>query len=81
MEDAEQESYKLLVKDIQPLSYQDVAEDWEKNSKEWYHALIAIEDLPKILRPDAIPAHKIHIRCFIVKTCNSSIKMSTSENY
>ena len=60
MEDAEQEPYKLLVKDIQPLSYQDVAEDWEKNSKEWYHALIAIEDLPIVF---AIPDLKIYAWC------------------
>ena len=60
MEDAEQESYKLLVKDIQPLSYQDVAEDWEKNSKEWYHALISIADLPIVL---AIPDLKIYAWC------------------
>ena len=60
MEDAEQESYKLLVKDIQPLSYQDVAEDWEKNSKEWYHALITITDLPIVL---AIPDLKIYAWC------------------
>ena len=60
MEDTEQESYKLLVKDIQPLSYQDVAEDWEKNSKEWYHALITIADLPIVL---AIPDLKIYAWC------------------
>ena len=46
MEDNHQESYKMLVKDINPLSYKDVAEDWETNSSEWYHALVAIEDLP-----------------------------------
>ena len=60
MEDAEQESYKLLVKDIQPLSYKDVAEDWEKNPKEWYHALITITDLPILL---AIPDLKIYAWC------------------
>ena len=27
----EENSYKMLVKDIQPLSYQEVAEDWENN--------------------------------------------------
>ena len=60
MEDKEQESYKVLIKDIQPLSYKDVAEDWEKNSKEWYHALVAIVDLPIVL---AIPDLKIYAWC------------------
>ena len=60
MEDAEQESYKMLVKDIQPLNYKDVADDWERNPKEWYHALIAIDDLPIVL---AIPDLKIYAWC------------------
>ena len=60
MEDNHQESYKMLFKDINPLSYKDVAEDWEKNSNEWYHALIAIEDLPIVL---AIPGLKIYAWC------------------
>ena len=42
---------------MKPLSYKDVAEDWEKNPKEWYHALIAIADLPIVL---AIPHLKIY---------------------
>ena len=42
MEDKEQESYKVLVKDMEPLSYKDVAEDWEKNLDQWFHALVAI---------------------------------------
>ena len=57
MEDQEQESYKVLVKDMEPLSYKDVAEDWERNPKEWYHALIAIVDLLIVL---AIPDLKIY---------------------
>ena len=60
MEDENQESYKLLVKDMKPLAYKDVAEDWEKNSKEWYHALISDVDLPIIL---AIPDLKIYAWC------------------
>ena len=60
MEDKHQESYKMLVKHINPLSYKDVAEDWEKTSSEWYHALVAIEDLPIVL---AIPGLKIYAWC------------------
>ena len=60
MEDQEQESYKVLVKGMEPLSYKDVAEDWEKNPKEWYHAMIAIVDLPIVL---AIPDLKIYAWC------------------
>ena len=60
MEDKEQESYKVLVKDMEPLSYKDVAEDWEKNSDQWFHALVAIVDLPIIL---AIPDLKIYAWC------------------
>ena len=60
MEDNHQESYKMLVKDINPLSYKDVAEDWQRNSSEWYHALVAIEDLPIVL---AIPGLKIYAWC------------------
>ena len=60
MEDQEQESYKALVKDMKPLSYKDVAEDWEKNPKEWYHALIAIVHLPIVL---AIPDLQIYAWC------------------
>ena len=60
MEDNHQESYKMLVKDINPLSYKDVAEDWERNSSEWYHALVAIEDLPIVL---AIPDLRIYAWC------------------
>lgn len=60
MEDNHQESYKMLVKDINPLSYKDVAEDWEKNPNEWYHALVAIVDLPIVL---AIPELKVYAWC------------------
>ena len=60
MEDKEENSYKELVKDMNTLSYKDVAEDWEKNPKEWYHALITIVDLPIVL---AIPDLKIYAWC------------------
>ena len=60
MENKEENSYKELIKDTVPLSYKDVAEDWEKKSKEWYHALIAIEDLPIVL---AIPELRIYAWC------------------
>ena len=60
MEDNHQESYKMLVKDITPLSYKDVAEDWEKNASEWYHAIVTIEDLPVVL---AIPNLRIYAWC------------------
>ena len=56
------EAYKKLIRDhgLTPLTYKDVGEDWERNSKEWYHALIAIEDLPIVL---AIPELKIYAWC------------------
>ena len=56
------EAYKKLIRnyELTPLSYKDVAEDWERNSSEWYHALIAIEDLPTVL---AIPGLRIYAWC------------------
>ena len=44
----EDEAYKNLLRDVklETRSYEDVARDWEENSSEWFHALIAIEDLP-----------------------------------
>ena len=30
---------------LKPLGYQNVAKDLEENGNEWYHAMIAIEDL------------------------------------
>ena len=56
------ESYKKLLRDfdLKTLSYKDVADDWERKSTEWYHALIAIEDLPIVL---AIPELKIYAWC------------------
>ena len=52
--------YDKMVKNIQPLSFQEIAVDWEKNSKEWYHATLAIEDLPLVL---AEPDLKIYAWC------------------
>ena len=56
---ASDEAYKQLVRDqaLTPLTYKDVAEDWQRNCKEWYHAHIAIEDLPIVL---AIPELRIY---------------------
>ena len=66
------EAYKKLIRDyaLTPLTYKDVGEDWERNSKEWYHALIAIEDLPIVL---AIPELKIYAwcRCKVVESDGS----------
>ena len=63
MGDKEEEaSYKLLLKtmNMKLLSYEVVAKDWENNSKEWYHALVAIEDLPIVL---VIPNLQIYAWC------------------
>ena len=56
------EAYNKLIRDseLTPRTYKDVAEDWELNNKEWYHALIAIEDLSTVL---AIPSLKIYAWC------------------
>ena len=45
---------------MKPLSYEAVAKDWEKNSKEWYHALISIGDLPIVL---SIPHLQVYAWC------------------
>ena len=62
MGDKEEASYKLLLKtmNMKQLSYEVVAKDWENNSKEWYHVLVAIEDLPIVL---AIPNLQIYAWC------------------
>ena len=54
--------YKKLLRDMQlePLTYKDIADDWEANSTEWYHAIIAIADLPIVL---AIPNLRIYAWC------------------
>ena len=54
--------YKKLIADMElrPLTYEDVAKDWEANSMEWYHAIIAFEDLSIVL---AIPNLKIYAWC------------------
>ena len=45
------EAYQTLIRtmEMKPSSYKEIANDWEENEKEWYHALIAIEDLPTVL--------------------------------
>ena len=55
-------SYVNLIRkmELKPLTYRDVANDWEANGNEWYHALIAIVDLPIVL---AIPNFKIDAWC------------------
>ena len=44
-------SYTKLIQtmELKPLTYQDVANDWSSNGNEWYHAKIAIQDLPIVL--------------------------------
>lgn len=56
------ESYKMLLREMQleTLTYKEIADDWETKSDEWYHAMIAIEDLPIVL---AIPNLKIYSWC------------------
>ena len=55
-------SYAKLIQSmkLKPLSYHDVANDWSKNTTEWYHAMIAIQDIPIVL---AIPNFKIYAWC------------------
>ena len=66
------EAYKMLIRDMKlvPLSYEDVAKDWEENQNQWFHVLIAIEDLPTVL---AIPNLNIYAwcRCKVVANDNS----------
>ena len=45
---------------LEPKAYKCVAEDWDVKQDEWYHSLISIEDLPKIL---AILDLKIYAWC------------------
>ena len=54
--------YKKLITDLglKPLTYKEIADDWEANTKEWYHAMISIEDLPIVL---AIPNLKVYSWC------------------
>ena len=55
-------AYKSLMSeiDMKPLTYEAVAKDWDSNPNEWYHALVAIEDLPIVL---AIPDLKAYAWC------------------
>ena len=56
------EAYKKLIREMEmeTLTYEAVANDWEKKAKEWFHACIAIEDLPIVL---AIPNMNIYAWC------------------
>ena len=59
---ADDAGYKELIckMQLEPLTYKEIAGDWEKRPEEWYHAMIAIEDLPIVL---AIPSLKIYSWC------------------
>ena len=61
-EDKDDAAYKMLMKelDMKPLTYETVAKDWDDNDNEWYHALVAIEDLPVVL---AIPNLNVYAWC------------------
>ena len=67
-------AYKTLMSemDMEPLTYEAVAKDWDSNSNEWYHALIAIEDLPIVL---AIPDLKAYAwrQCKLVDDDGSEV--------
>ena len=55
-------AYKSLMSEMgmKPLTYEAVAKDRGSNPNEWYHALVAIEDLPIVL---AIPGLKAYTWC------------------
>ena len=59
---SEDAGYKKLLREMQlePLTYKAIADDWQVNDSEWYHAIIAIEDLPIVL---AIPNLNIYAWC------------------
>ena len=61
------EAYKNMLQSagLKTRPYEEVAKDWEKKSSEWYHALIAEEELPIVL---AIPSLNIYActRCKLV---------------
>ena len=61
-EDKDDDAYKMLMKEMhmKPMTYEAVAKDWSDNEKEWYHALVAIEDLPVVL---AIPNLNVYSWC------------------
>lgn len=54
------EIYDTLVGEMTPTSYATIAEDWMGNNKEWYHAVVAMEDLPIVI---AIPNLRIYSWC------------------
>ena len=59
---ADDAGYKKLFADfgMKPSTYKELADDWEVNANEWYHAMISIQDLPIVL---AIPDLKIYSWC------------------
>ena len=61
-EDRNDAAYKTLMSemDMQTLAQEDVAKDWDSDPNEWYHVLIAIENLPIVL---AIPDLKVYAWC------------------
>ena len=66
--------YETMVENIQPLSFREIVDDWEKNSEEWYHATLAIEDLPLVL---AEPDLEIYAWC----RCDVSSEDSTHSQW
>ena len=62
LEMGDDETYKSLLRSLQmkTLTYKDVADDWEVNPEEWYHALISIDDLSIVF---AIPNIRIYSWC------------------
>ena len=42
---------------MKPLIYKEIADDWETNPMEWYHAMISIENLLIVI---AIPEMNIY---------------------
>ena len=59
---ADDAAYKNIIREMQleSLTYREIAEDWEAKPDDWYHAIIAIGDLPVVL---AIPNLKIYAWC------------------
>ena len=60
--DKDDAAYKTLMSemDMKPLTCEAVAKDCDSNPNEWYHTLIAIEDLLIVL---TIPDLKVNAWC------------------
>ena len=69
---AEDAGYKTLMASmkLRPLTYKEVAVDWKVRPDEWFHAMIAVEDLPIVL---SIPNLRIYAwyRCKLVENYGS----------